>query len=167
MPRVYMEGAAMVTRYHLSIWRKVGNVWFREMLRVGLAPRAYYLLTVTGRKSGQPRSTPVRLVESDAGRWLVAPYGAVSWVHNVRAAGEVTLDRGRQSEKLRAVELNPDRSAVVLKTYLSENPITRSFFAVTADSSLDAFRAEASRHPVFALGESTVAAIAAAGDGDE
>lgn len=156
----------MVKRYRLTIWRKIGNVWFRGLLRIGLAPRTYYLLTVAGRNSGQPRSTPVRLVESDAGRWLVAPYGAVSWVHNVRAAGEVTLGRGRRSERLRAVELDPNRSAAVLKAYLSENSITRSFFDVTADSSLDEFRAEVSRHPVFTLGESTVAPISAAGDGD-
>lgn len=157
----------MAKHYRLTIWRKIGNVWFRSLLRIGLAPRSYYLLTVPGRKSGQPRSTPVTLVETGVGRWLVAPYGTVSWVHNVRAAGEVTLSRGRQSETLRAVELDPDRSAPVLKAYLSENPITRSFFDVTADSPLDAFRAEAPRHPVFALGELVAAPIVAAGDSSE
>ena len=50
-----------------------------------------HLLTVRGRKSGLPRTTPVNLIEYQGRRWLVAPYGEVAWVRNVRAAGEVEL----------------------------------------------------------------------------
>ena len=48
-----------------------------------------HLLTVRGRKSGLPRTTPVNLIEYQGRRWLVAPYREVAWVRNVRAAGEV------------------------------------------------------------------------------
>lgn len=155
----------MARRYRLSIPRKIVNLLMRGLLRIGLAPRSNYLLTTRGRRTGQPRSTPVTLVESGGDRWLVAPYGAVGWVHNVRAAGEVTLNRGRRSETLRVIELGPDESAPVLKTYLSENPITLPFFDATANSPLDAFRAESSRHPVFALVEPSDRRLTEAGEG--
>lgn len=141
----------MARRYRLSTPRKIVNVLMRGLLRVGLAPRSSYLLTTRGRRTGQLRSTPVTLVESGGNRWLVAPYGAVGWVHNVRAAGEVTLSRGRRSETVTVRELGPDESAPVLKQYLAANAITRSFFDATKDSPIEAFRAEAARHPVFAL----------------
>jgi len=37
----------------------------------------WYLLTVPGRKSGQPRTTPIAVVEQDGKRYLLAPYGVV------------------------------------------------------------------------------------------
>lgn len=45
------------------------------------------LLTVRGRTSGQPRTTPVAIVAQDDTRYLFAPYGVVDWVRNLRAAG--------------------------------------------------------------------------------
>jgi deazaflavin-dependent oxidoreductase (nitroreductase family) len=60
------------------------------LVRLGLVPR-YYLLTATGRKTGKPRTNPVVPVEHDGRRWLVAPYGPVSWVWNARATGRVRL----------------------------------------------------------------------------
>lgn len=55
------------------------------------AAKYRYVLTVQGRKSGLARSTPVDVMEVDGPRWPVAPYGAVNWVTNVRAAGQVEL----------------------------------------------------------------------------
>jgi deazaflavin-dependent oxidoreductase (nitroreductase family) len=49
------------------------------LTRWGLVPHTYVLTTI-GRKTGRPRSTPVTLVEKGDQRWLVAPYGPVSWV---------------------------------------------------------------------------------------
>jgi deazaflavin-dependent oxidoreductase (nitroreductase family) len=63
------------------------------LARAGIGPA--HLLTTRGRKTGRARTTPVILVQQDKQRWLVAPYGAVSWVLNARAAGRVTLRRGR------------------------------------------------------------------------
>jgi len=56
-----------------------------------------YLLTTQGRTTGRPRSNPVVPVEHGGRRWLVAPYGLVSWVHNARAAGRVSLTRRRDT----------------------------------------------------------------------
>ncbi|MGZ4493730.1 MAG: nitroreductase/quinone reductase family protein, partial [Nocardioides sp.] len=43
-------------------------------------------LTVTGRRTGRPRSVPVIPVRLGAHRYLVAPYGESEWVRNLRAA---------------------------------------------------------------------------------
>ena len=100
----------MAATYRLSRWRRLLNALVRTLLRVGLGPRHTYLLTVRGRRSGTRYSTPVTLVEEGAHRWLVAPYGEVSWVRNARAAGQVTLSRGRRSETVAMVELGPEEA---------------------------------------------------------
>jgi deazaflavin-dependent oxidoreductase (nitroreductase family) len=141
----------MAATYCLSGWRRLLNGLVRILLRVGLAPRHTYLLTVHGRRTGKPYSTPVTLVEEGTNRWLVAPYGEMSWVRNARAAGQVTLSRGRRSETVAIVELGPAEAAPVLKQYITEVPITRPFFDATANSLLEAFVAEAHRHPVFCI----------------
>jgi deazaflavin-dependent oxidoreductase (nitroreductase family) len=145
------KGFIMAATYHLSGWRRLLNGVVRSLLRVGLAPRHTYLLTVRGRRSGTPYSTPVTLVEEGTHRWLVAPYGEVAWVRNARAAGQVTLSRRRQSEIVALVELGPAEAAPILKQYVTEVPITRPFFDATPDAPLEAFVAEARRHPVFRI----------------
>jgi deazaflavin-dependent oxidoreductase (nitroreductase family) len=140
-----------VATYRLSPVRRTVNALVRVLLRAGLGPPRTYLLTVPGRRTGQPRSTPVTLVESGGQRWLVAPYGATSWVRNARAAGRVTLARGRRSETAILVELDPEESAPVLRQYVREVPITRPFFGAGPDAPLAAFAAEAPRHPVFRI----------------
>lgn len=141
----------MASSYRLGPTRRAINALVRCLLWVGVAPARTYLLTVVGHRSGARRSTPVTLVEGERGRFLVAPYGTVGWVRNVRAAGGVTLNRGRHRERARAVEIGAAEAAPVLRRYLTDVPITRPFFDVTPASSLAAFEAEAPRHPVFQL----------------
>jgi deazaflavin-dependent oxidoreductase (nitroreductase family) len=137
--------------YRLSAWRRVANVLVRALLRIGVGPRHTYLLTVRGRRSGRSYSTPVTLVEEGKRRWLVAPYGEVAWVRNARAAGQVTLSRGRHAETTAILELTSQEAAPVLKQYVTEVPITRPFFDARPDSPLEAFVAEAHHHPVFRI----------------
>lgn len=141
----------MAKTYHLTPYRKLKNTLMRTLLRIGLQSGSIYLLAVKGRKSGRLFTTPVTLVEEGGKRWLVAPYGQVNWVHNARAAGQVPLTRGHQSETVSIVELSPAEQAPVLKQYLQLEPIVQPFFVATASSSLEAFVAEASHHPVFRL----------------
>ena len=131
--------------------RRLINVLVRTLLRLGLMPRPYYLLTTVGRRTGQPHTTPVELVEAGDQRWLVAPYGETDWVRNARAAGWVTLSRGRRSERVRITELDIGERAPILRTYLRNMPIVRPFFEASPDAPLDAFTAEAVRHPVFRI----------------
>jgi deazaflavin-dependent oxidoreductase (nitroreductase family) len=140
--------------YRPGLGTKLANAMLSALLRRGGGPPFMRLLTVEGRSTGQPRSTPVVPVEVDGGRWLVAPYGEVGWVRNVRAAGQVTLRRGKLSETLAATEVAPGDAVSVLRRYLAMKPtgrIVKAYFDVDPDASDDAFAREAPRHPVFEL----------------
>ncbi|MBI3978019.1 MAG: nitroreductase family deazaflavin-dependent oxidoreductase [Chloroflexi bacterium] len=141
----------MAKTYRLTLVRRIVNWIVGLLLQIGLAPKGTYLLTVRGRTSGRLHSTPVTLIEQDGGRWLVAPYGAVAWVWNARAAGRVTLTRGGRSETVAIAELGPVESAPILKEYVARIPIVRPYFDATPESPLDTFVAEAGRHPVFRI----------------
>lgn len=141
----------MAKTYRLGITRRLVNWIVRALLSIGLGPVRTYLLVVPGRKTGRLYKTPVTLVEESGNRWLVALYGEVGWVRNVRAARRVTLRRGLHSENLRVVELDARAAAPVLRNYIRDIAITRPFFDVKPHSTLDEFAAEAPRHPVFHL----------------
>jgi len=141
----------MAATYRLTPTRRAANRVVRLLLKLGLMPGPTYLLTVPGRRTGRPLSTPVTLVEEGGQRWLVAPYGEVPWVRNARAAGRVTLTRGRRAETVSLRALGAAEAAPVLQRYVTRVPITRRYFDVTPDSPLTTFESEAARHPVFAL----------------
>jgi deazaflavin-dependent oxidoreductase (nitroreductase family) len=147
----FFSSSVVARRYRRTAVRRLLDRLMTAMLRRGAAPPGVWLLTVPGRRTGRPYATPVSLVEDAGGRWLVAPYGAVPWVRNVRAAGRVTMSRGSRAETLAAVEVGPREAAPVLRRYLAANPVTRRYFDATRRSPLERFEAEAARHPVFRL----------------
>ncbi|MGW3278151.1 nitroreductase/quinone reductase family protein [Nocardia rhamnosiphila] len=69
---------------------RIENTVMNALTRAGAVPHSY-VLTTRGRRTGRPRHNPV-LIDR---RWPVAPYGAVGWVHNARAAGRVRPTRRR------------------------------------------------------------------------
>jgi deazaflavin-dependent oxidoreductase (nitroreductase family) len=86
------------------------------MLRAGIGSKSAYLLTTTGRKSGQHRTTAVILVETGGERWLVSPYGTVGWVHNVRATPKCRFGAARGASSYgprRSTRRPPDPSCSV------------------------------------------------------
>ena len=141
----------MAATFEQTRLRRLGNALIMPLARLGLAGRRTHVLTVPGRKTGRPRSTPVQLLFLDGQRWLVAPYGAGDWVKNARAAGAVELMRARKTERVRVEEVVPEEAAPVLREYLRHTPIVKPYFDATAESPLEAFAAEAARHPVFRL----------------
>src|SRR5438270_13139737 len=64
------------------------------------------LLTVAGRKSGLPRTTPVALINVGGRRWLLGVYGEVDWVKNSRAAGVATITIKGRSELVHGAGLS-------------------------------------------------------------
>jgi hypothetical protein len=88
-------------------------------------------------------------MKTDGSRWIVSPYGERPWVKNVRAAGEVSIRRGFHTESIRLEEVDARTAAPILQKYIRDAPITRPYFDVTVESPLEAFVAEAPRHPVF------------------
>jgi deazaflavin-dependent oxidoreductase (nitroreductase family) len=141
----------MADTYQLWEGRRLLNALVRVAVRLGVAPKRFYLLTVRGRKSGRLYSIPIIVLTRGGERWLIAPYGERAWVRNARAAGRVTLSRGRQRETLAVREVGPEDAAPILKQYLGQTPITRRFFDVTPQAPLADFAREAPRHPVFRL----------------
>lgn len=141
----------MARTFQYSIDRRIVNRLIIWLLRYGLAPDNYYLLTVKGRKTGNPHSVPVALVQEGGKRWLVAPYGEVDWVKNARASGRVRLSRRDLQEDLAIHELPVEEAAPVLKKYLELYPITKAYFDAEVDSPLDEFVEEARWRPVFDL----------------
>jgi len=128
----------------------------RRILRVGplLGPNA--LITVRGRKSGEPRTTPVALVQLDGRQWVIGTFGDVNWVRNLRAAGEATLTVGKREERVKAEELSlvgateffRDR----LAPYVRRIPLGRILLgALGAREILDDPAAAAAKRPVFEL----------------
>ena len=140
----------MAQKYRLGFIRRAANLVVRGLLALRVPLPHTYLLAVRGRRTGVLRKTPVTLIETDRQRYLVAPYGEVSWVRNARAAGEVRLKRYRW-ETVGIEELSSKEAAPILKTYLSNISIVRPFFDVSPDSSLTDFEREAPRHPVFRI----------------
>jgi deazaflavin-dependent oxidoreductase (nitroreductase family) len=145
-----MAAERTVKRYRRGRWHRVENTLMSALTRAGLIPHSWELTTV-GRRTGRERSNPVTIVEHDGRRWLVAPYGAVSWVHNARAAGRVRLTRGRQRRDYTVREVSAAEAGPVLKRYVRVATATRPYFRADQDSPVEDFVAEADRHPVFEL----------------
>jgi len=143
----------MAKTYQVTSITRLVNKIMQTLVRWGIGPKQTCIITVPGRNSGKLYSTPVSLVEENGNRWLVAPYGEVSWVKNARVAGRVTLTRGRNSETVSITEVSPEEGAPVLRQYIKLEPITQSYFSVEPEAPLEAFVAEVSRHPVFHVGD--------------
>ena len=142
----------MSKTYHVNFADRMENALITTLLRAGVKMGTTSLLTIRGRKSGQPHTVPVVLVEQDGEHWLVAPYGVVQWVRNIRAAGTATLNRGRRSETISVTELPAQEAAPILKEYLLHvSGGVRSYFDAKRDSPLEAFERDAPRHPVFRI----------------
>jgi deazaflavin-dependent oxidoreductase (nitroreductase family) len=156
----------VVTAFSLAFFRLFGPL-IRSAIRRGIAgPNV--LVTVRGRRTGRPRTTPVAMLEVDDSRYLQASFGEVNWVRNLRAAGEVRLVRGRWSETCTATELPPEKAGSLMRAALEPfhrwriigailGPTIRPPVAVLhryrlrVDDSLDDYIAEARRHPLFEL----------------
>ncbi len=112
------------------------------------------MLEVPGRKTGQPRRTPVNLLELGGERYLVAPRGHTQWVRNMRASGEGRLWLGRRSERFTATEVADEDKPPILRAYLKrwKAEVGVFFEGVGPDSPDDELRRIAPDHPVFRLG---------------
>jgi hypothetical protein len=81
----------------------------------------------------------------------VSPYGSVSWVLNARAAGRVTLRRGRAARHYVIREVSAAEAGPILQAYVAVAPATRPYFYASRQAPVEEFVAEAAIHPVFEL----------------
>jgi deazaflavin-dependent oxidoreductase (nitroreductase family) len=158
----------MAKQYRVGFFVRFNNAVMKWMLRRGVPLGTFAILTVRGRKSGRPIENPLVVFPKDENRYLVAAYGTVNWVRNIRAAdGQATLTRGHHTEQIVAVELPPEEAAPVLRYALETGapnvwrPLVKAYrrflvlpyLDVDVDSSLEEFQRTVITHPVFLVRE--------------
>jgi deazaflavin-dependent oxidoreductase (nitroreductase family) len=148
------ESTKVPKQYKITPIVRAQNAMVKFFIKLGLKMGPMILLTVNGRKSGVPRSTPVALLEENGKRWLVGTFGDTNWVRNLRAAGEAVIKQGGRTETIRAIELTPKEAAPVLKSGLQTRAgafFAGPYFEAKANSPLEEFEREAPQHPVFEI----------------
>lgn len=135
-----------------SLMDRIFNRVFAVAIGFGVGLAHNYVLEVRGRKSGRIFSAPVDLLEFDGRRYLVAPRGETNWVRNARAAGQVTLRKGRRREALAVREVGPAERPALLKAYLDRFALTvQRYFPLPKESPASEFASIVERYPVFEL----------------
>jgi deazaflavin-dependent oxidoreductase (nitroreductase family) len=116
------------------------------LLRRGLKVGSQWLLTVRGRRSGLPRSTPISIATIDGERYIVAAFADAAWVANVRAAGRGMVTRGGATHDVSLIELPVAERAPILRAFLEQVRGGVRFFG---SQTPDEIVAAAERYPVF------------------
>lgn len=126
----------------------------KGLQKLGVRTGPAMVLTVPGRKSGKPRSTPMTPFEFQGDLYTVAGFPRADWALNARAAGAGTLSRGRKSRPVKIIELSTDEARLVLRAFPTEVPIGVGFgkrTGLVSEGTPDEFEALAGRIPVFRL----------------
>jgi len=104
--------ARATTFLHTQVYRRTGG-------KVGakIGPTNMGLLTTTGRKSGQPRTTPLNCTPDGDRYLLVASYGGddrdPQWFKNLQANPEASLQIGPETFPVRATVATPEERTVL------------------------------------------------------
>ncbi len=105
---VRLEMAQTNTKAARAPWRvRIFGRVLELLLKVGIPLGPNRLVTIAGRRSGLPRTTPLAVIEVGDRRWMWAPWGEVNWVKNLRASGRATITKRGRSEEVTATELDP------------------------------------------------------------
>jgi len=136
-------------------WVAVFTPLAKSLLGAGVPMGFNGLITIRGRKSGEPRTTPVAIIEVAGRRWIWAPWGDVHWVRNLRAAGRATISVRGRKEDVRATELEPVQRVVffrdILGPFARGIPFGVSFIRIVDNVDLDRPLDAAQGRPVFEL----------------
>jgi polyisoprenoid-binding protein YceI len=129
--------------------RRFARLW-GEVFRLGLAPKRWVTLEVTGRRSGRVTRFPLGMSRVGDQWYLVSMLGErCNWVRNVRAAdGRATLLH-RRATPCRLVEVPVSERAPIIKRYLARVPGARPHVPVGRHAPLADFESIAARYPVF------------------
>lgn len=102
------------------------NAFVRLLLSAGLMRRSTALLETTGRKSGQPRITPVTNGLRDDEFWIVTEHGSrAGYVRNIEANPRVRVKVGHRWRSGTAHFIDEASPEATLKRIVDENPATR------------------------------------------
>ena len=145
----------LVSTYRRPLWimRKVVDPLILFLVgRMGLDDHnGTRVIEVQGRRSGEWRGTPVKLLELNGQRYLVAMYGKTSWVKNLRASGCGRLRLGKHSMEFRAVEIPNAEKLPILRAYLQRwwSLVARITTISSPDAQDDEIVKAAPLYPIF------------------
>lgn len=128
------------------------NRLMKAVQKLGIPTGPAMVLTVPGRRSGRPRSTPMTPFGVRGGLYVVAGYPGADWAANARAAGTGTLARGRRRRQVRIVELTAADARPVLREFPAKVPVGVAFAkrsGLVRDGTAEEFEALAGRLAVF------------------
>jgi deazaflavin-dependent oxidoreductase (nitroreductase family) len=143
----------------LPRWLPVLNrlVKILHRLRVPVGP--VHTLTVPGRVSGTPRSTPITPITVDGRRFVIAALPQADWARNVRAAGRGDLTDGRRRSTVRLIEVtDPQLCRAVMRAFPSQASGGVPFYVrlgLVTGPDPNEFAAAADRVAVFELHDAT------------
>jgi deazaflavin-dependent oxidoreductase (nitroreductase family) len=103
----------------LPRWVPYFNAIARPLIALGVPMGPDVLLTVKGRKSGLPRTTPVTICDYGGRRGFISPFGQTNWARNLRAAGAATIRFGSKREEVRAIELDQDEAVRFIREVIA------------------------------------------------
>jgi deazaflavin-dependent oxidoreductase (nitroreductase family) len=113
----------MAKPYRFTTFVRLNNADISWLVHLGVNVGGFALLTVRGRKSGKPIQTPLAVFIQGEHRYLIATYGIVNWVRNLRrAGGDAILTQSRYAERIRAIELPPQTAVPILQAALRAGP---------------------------------------------
>jgi deazaflavin-dependent oxidoreductase (nitroreductase family) len=145
----------MPARYQRPDWftKNIFNRIVAGFTRMGVSVWGSRVLEVPGRKTGEPRRTPVNLMTFEGQRYLLAPRGHTQWVRNLRASGGGRLFVGRRAEEFSAVELDDSEKPALLRAYLKrwKWESGQFFGGVGPDAPEEELVRIAPDHPVFRI----------------
>ncbi len=138
----------MAKEYTLTKGRRAVNRLMAVIVRRGKS--ASWQLSTTGRSSGERRTVIITPVDIDGTMYLVAPYGVVGWVKNVRANPQVTLSKGGATMRVHTVEVDGNEAGQVLLRYHHQNKkYVGEYMDIPGDGTLTDFISIAENYPVF------------------
>jgi deazaflavin-dependent oxidoreductase (nitroreductase family) len=138
----------MVKQYKVTRSVRMTNRFSALLAKRGKGPS--WELSTTGRKSGEKRKVMVTPVTVDDIEYLVAPYGSVAWVANLRASDRAMLARGGAISRVKAVEVTGEEAGKALAKYYHENSKhVASYFDLSPNPTIVDFTRIADDHPVF------------------
>lgn len=132
--RTPADSAVLQPTRSVAFIRRVGDPVF-------MATGVGAILTVQGRRSGEPRQVKLTPVDLDGTRYLMAFQGVADWVLNLRAARTCELRQRGRTTGYTATEVEGDERDRVIAKYLSRLPApVKSDFGRRPDPA---------HHPVF------------------
>ena len=138
-------------------WLKYVNTVMIGLSKLGVGgEKGPVILTVAGRKTGKPRSTPVTPMTVDGHRYIVGGLPGADWVANLRAAGTATVHQGRRAQQVRMTEIPAEQARPLLRQFPVLVPTGVSFIknaGLVTGPNPDEFEALAGRLPVFRFDE--------------